>query len=162
MATAAATQRLSNSLTQLRSSLNRRMNPGISTTAADVARHARIDVFIRRVRDVVEQRSRAHHLACLAVATLWHVVLEPCLLYGVVSVFGQAFDRCNRAVAGGNCLYCHLARAHRYAVNVDGASPTLADATTKFGADIAELVADGPEEWRFRIDVYLVGFAVYG
>lgn len=137
------------------------MNPSICTAATNITRHARIDVRIRWIGDIIKQRSRAHHLAGLAVAALWHVVLQPCLLYWVISVFGQAFYRCDRAVAGGNGLYRHLAGAHRYAVDVNSAGAALANPTAKFCTDVAELIADGPEKWGFGVYVYLVGFTVY-
>src|SRR5690606_41395822 len=47
---------------------------------SQVAGHSARDLFIRRLRVLLEQRSRAHELARLAVAALRHIEHLPCEL----------------------------------------------------------------------------------
>ena len=45
--------------------------------AADAAGHYCINVLVRRIREILEQRRRLHDLSRLAVAALWNLQFEP-------------------------------------------------------------------------------------
>src|SRR5436853_3564578 len=65
----------------------------VRTAAAQVPAHSLVDVSVRRVRILVEERHGLHDLASLAVATLRHVVVDPGLLHGVQrAALGQTLD----------------------------------------------------------------------
>src|SRR5580692_3828809 len=116
----------------------------VGSAAADVG-HRRVDFGIGRLRLVLEQGSRRHHHAALAIAALRHVEIEPGLLYRVqLAVLRQRLD-------GGDLLGADrsdrdLARARGDTVDVYGAGAALGDAATIFGAGQADRVADDPEQ----------------
>src|SRR5215470_16283018 len=56
---------------------DRAANAVVTGTAAEVARHRRIDLLVRGPRGVPEQRARGHDLPGLTVATLHHIDLQP-------------------------------------------------------------------------------------
>src|SRR3954463_10491945 len=57
--------------------VNRLANARISAATTDVAVHRSIDVRVRRLRLLLEQRGRRHELPGLAVAALRNIVLDP-------------------------------------------------------------------------------------
>src|SRR5207237_338294 len=63
-----------------RRALDRGADAGVGTAAADVSRHRRVDVGVRRVRFRREQRGGGHDLARLAVAALHDLHVQPGLL----------------------------------------------------------------------------------
>src|SRR5213082_2907358 len=96
----------------------------IGAAAADVG-HRRIDVGVRWMRLLGEQRRRGHDLARLAVAALRHVFRDPRPLYGVRAVLGQALDRGDALVGDGR--NGEHARPGRRAVEVYGTRAALGD-----------------------------------
>jgi hypothetical protein len=79
-------------------------NALIGSAAADVAVHRVVDVGVRRVRRLLQERDGLHDLASLAIAALGHVDRAPRLLNRMVPFRVQAFD-------GGDRLAVHV--AHR-------------------------------------------------
>src|SRR5882762_8889266 len=63
--------------------MNRRPNPLISSAAAEIAGHCRVDILVGGILVVLKKRDRLHDLAGLAVAALWHPDLHPRLLHGM-------------------------------------------------------------------------------
>lgn len=63
------------------------MDAGVGTTAADITVHSSGYVFIAGPGIVAEEGGSAHDLPSLAVPALGHVVFEPSLLHGVVTLF---------------------------------------------------------------------------
>src|ERR1700682_4333649 len=64
----------------------------VGSTAADIG-HRRVDIGIGRLRRLLEQGSRRHHHAALAIAALRHVEVEPGLLHRVqLAVLRQRLD----------------------------------------------------------------------
>src|ERR1700755_3497228 len=103
-------------------------DPHIGAATADIAGHRHIDVRIARLRMRGKQRSGRHDLAGLAVAALHDVEIEPCLLD--LAARGRVADRfdCRDLACADGCDR-RYARAHRLAIEMDGARATLRDAT---------------------------------
>src|SRR5207244_7435645 len=76
----------------LRGPVDGRPDALIGAAATDV-RHGGVDVGVRGVRLLGEQRRRGHDLPRLAVAALRHVFRDPGALHRVRAALGQAFDR---------------------------------------------------------------------
>ena len=104
-----------------------------------------VDVGVGRLRLVLEQRRHRHDHAALAIAALRHVVFEPGLLHLVQhAVLRQPFD-------GGDLpavdrAQRHRARAHRDAVDMDGAGAALRDAAAVFGAGQSDRLPQHPQQ----------------
>ena len=64
-------------LHRLRGVMDRLANPDIGRAAADIARHAAVDILVGRLRLGGEQADRRHHLARLAETALRHVDRDP-------------------------------------------------------------------------------------
>src|SRR5437764_9285612 len=143
----------------LRGPVDRRSDALIGAAAANVG-HRGVDVGVRGVRLLGEQRRRGHDLARLAVAALRHVFRDPRPLYGVRAVLGQALDRGDALV--GDSRNGEHARPGRRAVEVYGTRAALCDAAAEFGACEAERVAQHPEERRVGGDVDRFTLAVDG
>src|SRR5687767_1151967 len=77
----------------LRGFLHRGDDLVIAAATADVARHVRGDLSLRRMPVLRQQRRRLHDLPRRAVAALERVVGEERLLQRVVTLGGQTFDR---------------------------------------------------------------------
>src|SRR2546421_1901333 len=134
-------------------------DPLIGAAAADVG-HRRIDVGVRGMRLLGEQRRGRHDLARLAVAALRHVFRDPRPLHRVRAVLGQAFDGGDALVGdGGDGQH---ASAGGRAVQVHRARAALRDAAAELGAREAECVAQHPEERRVGRDVDRLTLAVEG
>lgn len=73
---------------------------GVGTAPAEIAVHSRFDLRIGGLGRIGKEGRGRHNLARLAITTLRHIVLEPCLLYRMVAFFGKAFD-------GGDGLVSH-------------------------------------------------------
>src|ERR1700675_4001519 len=63
--------------------MDRRPNPLISSAAAEIARHRRVDILVGGIFVVLKKCDRLHDLAGLAVAALRHPDLHPRLLHGM-------------------------------------------------------------------------------
>src|SRR5207237_1522715 len=75
----------------------------VRTAPAQVPAHRFVDVGVRRVRVLVEERHGLHDLASLAVATLRHVVVDPGLLHRVQrAALGQTVDGRDVLAADGS------------------------------------------------------------
>jgi hypothetical protein len=105
-----------------------------------------VDVGVRRIWLLLEQRRRGHQLTGLAVAALRDVVLDPSRLQRMQSsVFArESFDR--RDLLPGDCAQRHRARAGRHAIEVHRARAALGDAAAVFRADEPEVIAQHPQE----------------
>src|SRR5262249_59179718 len=73
--------------------LNRAPDALIASAAAEVRAHMRDDLRACRLGILLEQVGRAHDLSGLAIATLRHLLGEPCLLHRVRRFRRQSFDR---------------------------------------------------------------------
>src|SRR3989441_3806938 len=131
----------------------------VGAAATDVG-HGRVDIGVRGMRILREQRRGGHDLPRLAVAALRHVLRDPCLLHRVRAVLGQAFDG-GHALAGDGRHGQH-AGARRDAVQVDGAGAALGDAAAELGAGEPERVTQHPQERRVGSDVDRFALAVDG
>src|SRR6266550_4076114 len=109
--------------------LDRSADALIRAASADIARHGGVDVVIRRLRRVLQQRRRRHDLAGLAVAALHNLQLQPRLLQGcALRPLADRLDRRDRTVA--DAVDRRLAGADRLAVEMycAGAAQRLAAA----------------------------------
>lgn len=138
--------------------MNRLANLLIGAATADIG-DSRINVFIGRLGVRLQKRSDRHDHAALAIATLRHFIVEPCLLHTAEdAVLCNAFD-------GGDLLAADLAdgdlaRALCYAVDMNGAGAALGNTATIFGAGEAERIAQCPQQRRASIDLCLIHFSV--
>src|SRR5881296_3846950 len=131
----------------------------VGAAATDVG-HGRVDIGVRGMRILREQRRGGHDLPRLAVAALRHVFLDPRALHRVRAVLGEPFDRGHPfAGDGGHGQY---AGARRDAVQVDGAGAALGDAAAELGAGEPERVTQHPQERRVGGDVDRFALAVDG
>src|SRR6267143_2603720 len=134
-------------------------DPDVRTAAADVPRHRGVDVTVARVRLGGEQRRRGHDLAGLAIAALRHLQLDPGLLdlfAGGCGAYG--LDRGDALAGRGSDR--RQARAHRLAIEVDGARAAQAEAAAEFRAGHAEHIAKHPEQRSVVVDIDASSFAV--
>src|SRR6266852_786049 len=72
--------------------LDRPTNSKVRHAAAQVPAHHRVDVAVRRLGIVLEQRARLHDLPWLAVAALGDLKLAPGSLQGVLALRVQPLD----------------------------------------------------------------------
>src|SRR5205807_9754889 len=143
----------------LRGPVDRRPDALIGAAAANVG-HRGVDVGVRGVRLLGEQRRRGHDLARLAVAALRHVFRDPRPLYGVGAVLRQAFDRGDALV--GDSRNGQHARSGRRAIQMHRTRAALGDAAAELRACETERVAQHPEERRVGGDVDRFTLAVDG
>src|SRR6267378_3995055 len=128
--------------------------------AADVGDRG-VDIRVRRLGFLLQERCYGHDHSRLAVAALRHVVLEPGLLYLVQRLgLREAFDR--RDALARRSAHRVGARTNRGAINVDRAGAALRDAAAVFGAGQADLLADHPEQRRVGVDVEVMRLPVNG
>ena len=138
----------------------RRTNAAVSAAAANIARHRRIDIGIRRFGIFRQERRRAHDLARLAVAALRYVLRDPGLLHRLADFAGTDRFDCVDLLSydGGNRRY---ARARRHAIDMHRAGAALSDAAAELSTGKVQAVAQGPKQWCFGRDVRLQLFSVY-
>jgi hypothetical protein len=79
--------------------VNRVADTGVSSAAADIAAHGEIDVMVGRAFDFLQKRDRTHHLAGLAVPTLWDIAGDPSFLYCGSLSPGYSFNGRDLAIA---------------------------------------------------------------
>src|SRR5258706_3767839 len=138
--------------------MDRATNALISPAAADVARHAKVDVVVRGTSLFTEQHSCSHDLSRLAITTLRHVLGNPRLLQRTSKLRQQTFDRNNLLSLGArNRRY---ARAHCFAIEVNGAGAALSHPTAEFGSRQPKRLAEHPEQRCRRIDIDLMPFSI--
>src|SRR6266850_4139226 len=143
--------------------LGREMNGGadtlISPAAAHVAGHRLVDVVVSWLRSFGEQCRGRHDLARLTIAALHNVELEPGLLKSLSDRrLSNRFDRGDGFLADGTDR--RYARAHRHAVDVNGAGAAQGDAAAELRTRDAEHIAQHPQERSVSIDVYCLRGAV--
>ena len=107
-----------------------------------VACHHCIDVLVSWIWIILEQGSRLHDLAGLAVAALRNLQIDPCRLQRMAPIGIKSFD--GRDFGAGDSAHRGDARPGRATFDMDGAGAAHPDATTKLGPGEAELVADHP------------------
>src|SRR3981081_3942974 len=102
-----------------------------------------VDVLVGRLRLFLAQRRHRHHHPAVAVAELRNIVGNPGLLHFVQrSVAAQSFN--GGDLFSGRFADQHAARAHRNAVDMDGAGPALCNAASIFGAGQADILPNRP------------------
>jgi len=117
----------------------------VSRATAQIALHRGVNLRIGRFWRLGQQRCRTHDLSALAITALRHVEVAPRLLQpGQLAVLSEAFNR--RYLRTADLGNQGATRALCHAVNMHGARATFANATTVFGADQIERVAQDPEE----------------
>src|SRR5262245_53456732 len=126
--------------------------------AADVGDRG-VDVRVRGLGLLLQERRDRHDHARLAIAALRHVVVEPGLLHLVqLSALGEPFDR-GDALAFDRA-YRHRARARRLPIDVHGACAALRYAAAVFRSGESDLLSKHPQQWGAWLHVHLDGFAV--
>jgi hypothetical protein len=137
--------------------MNGAADADVGPAAADIG-EVGVDIGVGRLRVLLQESGGGHDLPGLTITALRHVLGEPGLLHGVPGVRRKAFD-------GGDGLVGHIANLdaagpHGLAIDMDGACAALRDAAPEFGASHSELVADDPEQWRFRLDVQRIRLSI--
>src|SRR5437762_1327695 len=130
----------------------------VRAAAADVAAHGIVDVSVRRVGFVGKQRGSGHDLPWLAIAALRNIFLHPGFLHGVAPIGGKTFD-------GGHFLARNTRNrgdtgTRRFAVDMHRTSSAKGHATAELRAGHVQRVAEHPEQWHVRADIYGLGLAV--
>src|SRR5262245_59052241 len=127
-------------------------------TATDIGDRA-IDVGVRGLWLVLEQRRHRHDHSCLAIAALWHVVLDPGPLHLVQSAaFGKPLDRRDILALGG--ADGKRAGAHRLAINMNCAGAALSDAAAILGAGQPHWFSNGLQQRAVRLHFDRMGLPV--
>src|SRR5436190_4097789 len=113
--------------------------------------HLSINVGVRGVRLLLEQRHRSQDLPGLAVAALRNVELLPGKLDRMRTISRQSFNGGDLSSDGAAGL--HEARPHRDAIQEYGAGAALPDAATILCAGKTDRIAEHPQQWclRFRV-----------
>src|SRR5260370_3584353 len=71
----------------------------VGGASTDIAVHGEIDVAIIGLRNLAQQRDRAHHLPGLTIAALRHVAIGPGALYRIGLASRYGFDGRHFAVS---------------------------------------------------------------
>src|SRR6516164_6006416 len=100
-----AASRICRVMSRFRSLLDCAANPLICAAAADVAEHCVVDVRVRGMRRLCQQRRGLHDLPGLAIAALRNVERAPRDLNRVIPVGIEPFD-------GGDRLAARVAHRH--------------------------------------------------
>jgi len=105
----------------------------VGTTATDISLHSRVNVLIRGIGIVAQQRNGRHNLSGLTIPALRHLFGDPGFLHPVQSLRSNALYGSNLLTAYRT--YRQTAAAHRQAIQVyrTGTAQTLATAKTRAG-----------------------------
>src|SRR5262249_53091096 len=101
-------------------------------------------VSVGRRWKIIEKRYRLHDLTRLAVTALRHLKIGPRFLDWMLALGVEPLD--GRNFSAGNTDQWRDAGTRRPAADMDGASPTHANATTKLRSGEANNVADHPQQ----------------
>src|SRR5438552_9977240 len=123
----------------------------IGSASAGIS-HLSIDVGVRGLWLLFEQRHCCQDLPRLAVATLRDIKLFPGELDRVRPIGRQPFDSGDLPADGPTGL--QEAGPHRHAIDQDGAGATLADAATVLCAGETDRIPEHPQQRRFRFRVH--------
>jgi hypothetical protein len=107
-------------------------NAGVSSTAADVAGHGFVDIFVGGLGVLLEEHGGAHDLSGLAITALWDVDFNPGALQGMSEIVRKAFDRGD--VLSGNARERSNAGTNGVSIEMDGTGSAERHAATKFCA----------------------------
>jgi len=113
--------------------------------------HPTIDVGVGRVRAPLQQRERAHNHSGLAVAALRRIELLPGDLDRMVAIRRDPFDRGD--FFAGRHARRNAAGSDRLTIDVHRAGAALPDAAAELGSRQADVIADHPQQWRYRVGI---------
>src|SRR5882724_2089316 len=140
--------------------MNRAADALIRPTAADVPRHAVVNVCIAGICFLTQQDGSGHNLSGLTVPALRDILSYPRLLQRTREVRRQPFDSHDFfARRTGQWRYT---RTHRFAIKVYRAGATQCHATAELGSSELKFFPQHPQERRRGIDVELVFLPVDG
>src|SRR5438034_1135347 len=123
----------------------------IRSTAADIARHADVDVIVGWPRPFAEQHRRGHDLSGLTITALRHVLLDPGLLQRPKIFRRKPLDA--HDFTAGRARNRRHTRTHRFAVEMDRARAAEGHAAAEFCAGELKVFAEHPEQGRVRTDL---------
>ena len=139
--------------------LNGGQDVGICAAAADVAAHGFADIGVGPSAGFFQQSDGRHNLAGGAIAALETVVFDEGGLHGMKPAgFAKAFDGGDLVAVVHGCE--SEAGVDAAAVDVNGASATLAMIAALLGSGQMEFFAQAVEQRRAWVEVYFVGLAV--
>src|ERR1700730_4111549 len=119
-----------------------------------------VDVLVGRLRLLREKRRHRHDQSALAIAALRNLVGDPGLLHLVQGAVAGSQSFNGGDLFADGVADQHAARAHRNAIDVDGAGSALCNAASIFGAGQADIFPDRPQQRGVRLDVDVESFAI--
>src|SRR6266404_5963136 len=129
--------------------MDRRANPLISSAAAEIARHGRVDILVGGILVVLKKCDRLHDLARLAVTALRHPDLHPRLLHRMHGRY--AFN--GRDLGATDVAHGSDAGAYRRAILMHGACAAQRHAAAELRPRKLRHVAQIPKQRHFGIAV---------
>jgi hypothetical protein len=123
--------------------VNRILDALVTAAAADIARHRRAYLIVRRFRIFDQQRGRLHDLADLAKAALRDIELSPGLLNSVITRRVKTFD--GRDLATDHVGNRRDAGARRLLVDDHGTGAAKRLAAAVFRTRQSGFIAEEPE-----------------
>src|SRR6266540_3071466 len=134
-------------------------NARIGATAADVARHCRVDVRVVGAWCRCQQRRGGHDLPGLAIAALNNFKVQPGFLHlGASCSSTDGFNR--RYATFSDRPNRHPAGPHRRAFQMYGARAAQRNAASELRSREGEYVAKDPEQRHVRRNIDAARFAV--
>src|SRR5580704_15068010 len=130
-----------------------RSNAVVRAAATDVG-HRSVDIIVRRIGPLSQQRHSRHDLPGLAIAALRNIKFLPCELDRVCAVGGKTLDSYYLGAGGG--LDGEGTGSRRSPVDMDGAGAALPDPASKLGAGKPDGVAENPQQRRLRFHLHNV------
>src|SRR5580658_6247343 len=153
-----ATSRMCLVMSRSRSLLDGGANALIGPASANVAVHRVVDVGVRGMGRLFQERRCLHDLAGLTIAALGHIERAPSLLERVIAFGVEAFDRGDRLAA--RVADRRDARSDGLAVDVDGAGAASGDPATEFRSREPDYVSEIPEHRHRRVAVECLRLSV--
>jgi hypothetical protein len=121
----------------------------VGPATANMLGHRLVNLAIRRMMELPNQRGGFHDHAGLAKSALGDIFFKPCQLAGMADIGGKAFY--GREVFAGCIGDMYLARPYGIAVFVDGACATNSYAASIFCTGQPQIVPQHPEQGSVRI-----------
>src|ERR1035441_190345 len=146
--------------TPARITFDRGQHPHICKTTAQYAGHRLLDLLFRRARILIQKSFRRHDNAAHAESALRRLLVDKRLLNRVRFLDRPQPLQCGDA-GPGHSLHRGHTGADGVPVNHNRTSPALTQATTELRTAKLQIVAEGIEQRRCRVDFQRGGRASY-
>src|SRR5215813_4963671 len=131
----------------------------VGSAATEISAHRVVNISVGRVRFLLEQTGRRHHLSRLAVATLRDLYLLPGLLHRVAQITREPFDRDHSLPLGAR--HGSNAGTDRVAIEMNHAASAEGHPTAKFRTGQPEVFAQNPQQRLLRLRLDDKRLAIY-